>query len=393
MEREEDERVSELEGQRSLADYIEMPEIEGTGNREQGTGMAEEGWDEQGRLIDPGKGGETSSVTPLCGATPSPEGKAFGSVDDEAQDDEAKLEALAGEINAIKAQTRSVVLGAALEIGKRLVAARALSPHGHWAGWLKEHVDYSERTAQDLMRLYEEYGKRAMPEAVARLDYSKAVTLLSLPGEQREALAARALEEDLSVRQLRGEVERLKKENADQQLRLEALLGEKESLEEDAEDRRREAEETAEAALRQERAAAERARAEARAAHETAEALRKERDEARKTSQVETERAAAAVERANQTQEQLREAEARLKAMESEDAIPDTVREELERLRDQAQRGDALTRLKLGYERLLLEIKNVESLLQEVRAQDADAGARYAAALAKACERMKERLG
>lgn len=84
---------------------------------------------------------------------------------------EKRAGSIAAEINAIKAQTRQVMIGAALEIGRKLIEAKAVVPRGRWIAWLAENVDYSERRAQDLMRLYEEYGKKSIPQAIAALSF------------------------------------------------------------------------------------------------------------------------------------------------------------------------------------------------------------------------------
>lgn len=44
-------------------------------------------------------------------------------------------------------------LSAAVEAGERLIEAKALLRHGQWLPWLKNHVDISERHAQNYMRL------------------------------------------------------------------------------------------------------------------------------------------------------------------------------------------------------------------------------------------------
>lgn len=46
------------------------------------------------------------------------------------ESDEERLTRLAGEINAIKEQTRATVQNATLEIGRRLIQAKAAVPHG-----------------------------------------------------------------------------------------------------------------------------------------------------------------------------------------------------------------------------------------------------------------------
>ena len=82
-----------------------------------------------------------------------------------------------------------------IEIGRRLTEAKLCLPHGEWGSWLEEKVDYSKSTANNLMRIFEEYGADqlalfgetgAKSQALGSLSYSQAVALLSIPGEERE---------------------------------------------------------------------------------------------------------------------------------------------------------------------------------------------------------------
>ena len=287
-------------------------------------------------------------------------------------------ELIAGEINAIKAQTRQVMISAALEIGKKLIEAKNLVPHGSWGAWLEENVDYSERKAQDMMRLYEEYGKKAIPQAIAELDYTKAVALLALPDEFREGLAERATEEDMSVRDLQAEIARLREELDSRQLRLDDLL--------------KEAEEVSVLQHRAEEAEA------------AVDALRVEAEKARDRAKKERMRAGDAVLNANNVRKENAELKARIQELEAApptveekvvEVIPQDMLEELEQLRRQAKAApnEAVIKLRAGYERLLGEFRAVETLLAEVRETDAAVADRYAAALKKGCERMAEAFG
>lgn len=65
---------------------------------------------------------------------------------------------VAAEINSIKNQTRNIVLFNSIEIGRRLVEAKGIMEHGNFGEWLKNAVDYSQSTANNLMKIYEEYG-------------------------------------------------------------------------------------------------------------------------------------------------------------------------------------------------------------------------------------------
>ena len=78
--------------------------------------------------------------------------------------------------------------GALIEIGKRLLEAKAQLGHGEWLPWLREKVDISERRAQDFMRIAREYSKSA---EIADLGASKALALLALPESEREDFASR----------------------------------------------------------------------------------------------------------------------------------------------------------------------------------------------------------
>ena len=108
---------------------------------------------------------------------------------------EARLSTLAAEINTIKRQTQKIMMEAAVEIGRRLVEAKGAVGHGGWGLWLERNVDYSERTAQNLIRIFQEYGEgqqslfgESNPQAFADLTYTQAVALLGIknPDERAE---------------------------------------------------------------------------------------------------------------------------------------------------------------------------------------------------------------
>lgn len=72
---------------------------------------------------------------------------------------------------------------AVLEIGKRLIEAKAQLKHGEWLDWLRDRVEFSEASAQRFMRLAREYGNASL---VTDLGTSKALELLALPASERE---------------------------------------------------------------------------------------------------------------------------------------------------------------------------------------------------------------
>lgn len=143
--------------------------------------------------------------------------------------------AIADEINSIKTQAGAVMASAfsfarrsVFEIGKRLEEAKSLLHHGEWGNWLAENVDYSESTANNIMRCYREFGDEQidMLSGVSDADFfsslkqSQMVELFALPKHERRAFVDEHREElesgEMSVRELKEEIKRLKEKN-DQQ--------------------------------------------------------------------------------------------------------------------------------------------------------------------------------
>lgn len=120
------------------------------------------------------------------------------------------LPIIATEINSIKDQTRKLILCSSIEIGRRLVEAKSLMAHGEWGNWLKASVDYSQSTANNLMRIFEEYGSDQIPlfgdnsksQALGNLSYTQAVALLGVPSEEREEFIKNNDIDGMSTREL-----------------------------------------------------------------------------------------------------------------------------------------------------------------------------------------------
>ncbi|HCF71977.1 MAG TPA: hypothetical protein DER33_10425 [Syntrophomonas sp.] len=117
---------------------------------------------------------------------------------------------IATEINSIKSQTRIMVLCNSIEIGRRLVEAKEMLPHGEWGKWLETSVDYSQSTANNLMRIFEEYGatqlslfgSEAKSQAIGSLSYTQAVALLGVPADEREKFIEEHDIDNMSTREL-----------------------------------------------------------------------------------------------------------------------------------------------------------------------------------------------
>jgi len=118
---------------------------------------------------------------------------------------------IAAEINTIKHQVSKVLLFSAIEIGRRLAEAKSLIPYGEWGKWLEESVSYSRRTANNLIRLFEEYGSNQPAlqdsQALAKLNYTQGIILLGVPEEERAQFIAELDLESMSTRELQKAVQ------------------------------------------------------------------------------------------------------------------------------------------------------------------------------------------
>lgn len=130
---------------------------------------------------------------------------------------------LVNEIVFIKTQTEQLVLMNSIEIGKRLTEAKKLIKHGEWANWLKERVSFSQRTATNLMRVYEEYGKNGLAsnsETIAQLNYTQALALLAVPVDSREEFAREKNISEKTIKELKEEIKKVQadKDSSDKEL-------------------------------------------------------------------------------------------------------------------------------------------------------------------------------
>lgn len=111
---------------------------------------------------------------------------------------------------------------AILEIGRRLIEAKAQLSHGEWLPWLEEKVEFSDATAQRFMRLAREYEN---PSLVTDLGASKALALLALPPSEREEFAGQKHEvdgEEKTVAEMsRRELEKVIKERDAARVKIE----------------------------------------------------------------------------------------------------------------------------------------------------------------------------
>lgn len=109
--------------------------------------------------------------------------------------EERDIETITGEI--LDAQRKGGE--AVLTIGRCLIEAKKLLPHGAWLPWLNEKVSYSERTARRFMQMYRDLSNRP---ALTDLGKTKAFALLALPEKERDEFMAENNVADMTTRQL-----------------------------------------------------------------------------------------------------------------------------------------------------------------------------------------------
>ena len=145
---------------------------------------------------------------------------------------------IANEINYIKRRTCETVLSASVEIGRLLCEAKGKVASGAWMAWLAENVNYSQSTANNLMRLYEEYGEKEQLgffeenriEIFGDISPSQALALIALPYAERKEYVKTHDMKEVSVRDISAEI-KARKEAED---RAAALKGELEKVRSEA---------------------------------------------------------------------------------------------------------------------------------------------------------------
>lgn len=93
------------------------------------------------------------------------------------------IEVIESEILLFKAQASASLL----EIGRRLIEAKAQLNHGEWLPWLTEKVEFSARSAERFMKIAEGYKDS---DTVSSLGTRKALALLAFEDSEREEFLA-----------------------------------------------------------------------------------------------------------------------------------------------------------------------------------------------------------
>ena len=124
------------------------------------------------------------------------------------------LAVIEAELDMLKRDTRqkeSALLCNYIEVGRRLEEAKSQLAHGQWGDWLKK-MEISQSTANNLMRIFREYGADqqslfggvAKSQTFGSLTYSKAVLMLAIPEEEREQFLEENDVSSMSTRELKA---------------------------------------------------------------------------------------------------------------------------------------------------------------------------------------------
>lgn len=131
------------------------------------------------------------------------------------------IETITGELLRLKQNLAHNII----DIGRRLNEAKAVLPHGEWLPWLEDQVHFSEKSAQNYMRVAREFPN---PQLVADLGVRKALALLELPPFERE----RFVEENNVIDMTSRELEKAIRERDEARRAAEAALAEAKTAEE-----------------------------------------------------------------------------------------------------------------------------------------------------------------
>lgn len=88
-----------------------------------------------------------------------------------------------------------------IQLGYELNRAKEKVPHGEWGEWLKNRVNFSQRTANLYMKIAKEFGSNS--QSISNLEVTKLGLLLDVPEEKRVNFIEEHNVKDMSTRQLK----------------------------------------------------------------------------------------------------------------------------------------------------------------------------------------------
>lgn len=295
-------------------------------------------------------------------------------------------ELIASEINHLKHQTRNVVLYNAIEIGRRLCEVKEFIPHGEWGKWLENSVDYSQSTANNLMRIFTEYGSDQMAlfgetgpksQAIGKLNYTQAIALLGVPAEDREQFIEENDVENMSTRELQQVIK--ERDEALKQAEEAKILQEEKELAE------------AEARRLMEIQTGLNTRLAELQKQLTAENKNKIVEQLQQSLEETDTELMEAHKRIEELEQQLKEKPINVQAAEVIEKIPEEVEQELAQLRKQ-NKSAAVVKYSLYFNNLVKGFQNLLGSLVDINETDPDEYEKYQHATLELISKMSARL-
>lgn len=143
--------------------------------------------------------------------------------------DEKSTEELTEKANTLYQQMQligAMGIQVAAQAGQCLSVIKKRVGHGNWGDWCKQNLQFSERKAQNMMKLSAEmHGKNSIfanPQTFADIEISKVYALLAAPEEVQKAVLDDPKMEEMNVREFQDEIKRLKAELATERAKEQA---------------------------------------------------------------------------------------------------------------------------------------------------------------------------
>lgn len=326
------------------------------------------------------------------------------------------IEMVTSDIKYAQRQGARQLLSNLIEIGRLLVEAKGMVPYGEWGKYLQEKVDYSQSTANNLMKLYQEYGDNQESffgslqnsQAFGNLSYTQALALLALPAEERAAFAEEHDVEGMSTRELERaikerneavqarddnlrEYQRLQEENARIAAGMNEAVDKLEQLQQKEEQARVAAEEAKEKVEQLQGKLAKAKENEKKAK----DALKAAQEDPQVPEEVmERLRAEVAADAAQKATEELqKQVEALTKEKERADRAARDAEQRLAAAQRKLQLASPETAVfKTYFEQVQADFKNLCDALQQVRASDPDTAGKLQVAVGRLLEKLQDDL-
>lgn len=325
-----------------------------------------------------------------------------------------EISVVTAEVRELKRQAQTMALTYAIEIGRRLMEAKSILPHGEWGNWLEKEVEFSQSTAGNYMKVFTEYGDRQLSlfgvfsnsQTIQNLDYTKALKLLAVPETEREAFAQEVDAEHLSVRELeaaireRNEARALAEEQRQRADEYEAALDDAEAARAELQEKAEEAESKLIKVMKQRDDAllqlahpeipdSEKKKIEKEAWKQAELAGAKKLEEAQQKAKKEAE--AAAKKAAEELEAARKQAVDAAAAQRAAEAAADAARRELEEARAKIKMSSPdVAAFKTMFDALQGQIVKIRELLKKIGAEDPATAEKLGRALAAVAAQLKE---